>query len=100
MTTIPQSFIDELALNLDEAAKKDLSEHFTATLEERVGNEILTYLTEEEIETYNSILDTNDTAKIQQWLIDNVPDLNEIVTDEAEILVEEMRRGTTANTTE
>jgi transcription initiation factor IIE alpha subunit len=98
MITIPQSFIDELTLNLDEAAIKELSEHFTSTLEERVGNEILTYLTDEEIEAYNKVLDTNDDAKIQQWLVDNVPDLNEIINDEAELLIEEMRTG--APTTE
>ena len=98
MINIPQSLLDELALNLDGPAKEDLDKDFTATLQERVGNEILTYLTDEEIEAYNEVLDTQYDAEIQQWLIDHVPDLDEIVRDEAQLLVEEMRGANTDQT--
>ena len=97
MITIPQSFIDEAGLNLDEATKKDLDTEFTATLQERVGNEILAYLTDDKVDEYNDVLDTRDDERIQKWLIDNVPDLNDIVTDEAHILIDELRANSKTN---
>lgn len=89
MSVITKEFIQELGLELDEATFASLAEHADSTLHERIINEVVEELTPEQAEELASLQSADDET-LQQWLISNVPDLQEIVADEVDILLGEI----------
>ena len=75
----------------DEAA---LLEHLNTTLQERVGLEIIDSLNDEQLAALADIQENGDPQTVQQWLIDNVPELDEIKKDEIDILLGELAENT------
>lgn len=67
-----------------------LLEHLNETLQERVGLEITDSLDDEQLEALATLQEQDDPAAIQQWLTENVPELQEIVKDEIDILLGEV----------
>lgn len=67
-----------------------LLEHLNETLQERVGLEITDSLDDDQLETLVSLQEKDDPVAVQQWLTDNVPELQEIVKDEIDILLGEL----------
>lgn len=81
-----------ISLQADEEAA--LLEHLNTTLQERVGLEITDSLTDEQLATLADLQEGGDPQTIQQWLVDNVPELNDIVKDEIDILLGEIAENT------
>ena len=75
----------------DEAA---LLHHLNTTLQERVGLEIIDSLNDEQLAALADIQENGDPQTVQQWLIDNVPELDEIKKDEIDILLGELAENT------
>lgn len=89
MALIDQDFLSSLGITLDEQAFQSFDEHFQATLRGRILEEIVSELTPEQAEQLASLEGASD-SDLQQWLATNVPDLQDIVSDEIDILLGEV----------
>lgn len=67
-----------------------LLEHLNETLEERVGLEITNSLDDQQLDALAALQEQDDPTAIQQWLTDNVPELQDIIKDETDILLGEI----------
>lgn len=65
----------ELDNEVLEQIKKDLKPR----VENYINTSILTNIPENKLEEFENILDTNDQIKIQEFLNQNVPDLNQVI---------------------
>lgn len=88
MSLLDREFLSELNINLDEANYQALSAHFEETLYERVIREVVDELPEDKAAELAHLQTTDEGAN--QWLIANVPNLQEIVSDEIDILLGEI----------
>lgn len=95
MTLLTHAFLKEIGLELDEATFTSLAEHAEVTLHERVINEVVEELSPEQAEELSSLQNADDET-IQRWLVDNVPDLQDIVADEVDILLGEIAESSEA----
>lgn len=66
-----------------------LSEHFETTLDERVTNELIAELSDEQVDELATLRGGTD-EELAAWLKQNVPDLKEIIEDETAILLGEL----------
>ncbi|QQS21562.1 hypothetical protein IPM09_03480 [Candidatus Saccharibacteria bacterium] len=89
MALLDPAFLADLGIELSETDYQALSEHFENTLHERVINEIVEELTPEQAEELAHLQEASDD-QLQQWLVANVPDLQDIVSDEVDILLGEI----------
>lgn len=89
MALIDQEFLNSIGIELDEQALQSFDEHFQATLRGRILEEIVAELTPAQAEELATMENASD-AKLQQWLAANIPDLQEIVSDELDILLGEV----------
>ncbi|HMR72730.1 MAG TPA: DUF5663 domain-containing protein [Candidatus Saccharibacteria bacterium] len=91
-----QIITKELLLKLDTELNGEqldqLVEHANATLHERIGAEVTSSLNDEQLTEYLSLGD--DAAKASVWLMENIPDLKEIIEDERDILLGEIADNT------
>lgn len=78
-------------IHLDDETYQALSEHFDSTLYDRVVREIVDELPEDKAAEL-AHLQTTDEG-VNQWLIANVPALQEIVSDEIDILLGEIAKN-------
>jgi hypothetical protein len=89
MPVLTQTFLQSLGINMDDTTYQAFAEHFEATLDERVVDAVTDSLNERQLEELVALRD-QDEARLQAWLQANVPDLNEIVQDEVDILLGEL----------
>ena len=89
MTQITPAFLQSLGIQLPEGDLSELCHHIESTLHDRVINEISSYLTEDQATSLGAI-PKDDQDGVWDWLNENVPDLKEIVRDEAIILISEV----------
>jgi len=84
---INAKLLTQLGIQLSHEDQASLIEHLQDTLEERVGQEVMLLLDEHQVEELSRLQDSNDDAAFNQWLVENVPDLGDIIQDELDILV-------------
>lgn len=89
MAILTPDIVRNLGIELAEADMQSLAEHFEATLDERVINEIVLGLTPEQAQQLAGLQQAGDDT-ILEWLQANVPDLADIVADEIDILLGEL----------
>jgi succinate dehydrogenase flavin-adding protein (antitoxin of CptAB toxin-antitoxin module) len=89
MPIITPDLLATLGINLSEQEQTLLNEHASDTLNERVMDEIVQELTPEQAEQLAEMAD-NTPEEIYQWLMKNVPELGQIVSDEVDILLGEI----------
>jgi hypothetical protein len=89
MAVLTKQFIQTLGINLDDETFALFDEHFEKTLSARVIESILDILDEEQLHNLAAVGDEDEEA-IHQWLVANVPDLNEIINEEVVILIGEL----------
>ncbi|MGE5298630.1 MAG: DUF5663 domain-containing protein [Acidobacteriota bacterium] len=89
MAILTPDIVRNLGIELVEADMQSLAEHFEATLDERVINEIVLGLTPEQAQQLAELQQAGDDT-ILEWLQANVPDLADIVSDEIDILLGEL----------
>jgi len=95
MSVLTRQFLQELGIELNDTDYQALAEHFDTTLHERVIKELVEELTPEQASRLAE-LKSSDDDMLQQWLIANVPDLSDIVSDEIDILLGEIAENTDA----
>ncbi|HRC27856.1 MAG TPA: DUF5663 domain-containing protein [Candidatus Saccharimonas sp.] len=95
MALLDRTFLTDLGIALSDEDYQALSAHFETTLHERVIDEIVDELTPEQAEEL-AHLQQSDDATLQQWLTTNVSDLDEIVSDEVDILLGEIAENSEA----
>lgn len=89
MALIDQEFLSSLGIVLDDQSFQSFDEHFQSTLRERILTEIVAELTPAQAEELATMENASD-PELQQWLAANIPDLQEIVSDEIDILLGEV----------
>lgn len=86
---LSRAFLNDLGIRLNDTDYIALAQHFEETLFERVIEEVVLELSPEKAQELAEMRDT-DEAAVQQWLVANVPDLEEIVSGEVDILLGEI----------
>lgn len=89
MPVLNRQFLEDLGIRLSDKDYTALAQHFDETLHERVIEEVVLELDPKKAEELASLKDA-DEATVQQWLLENVSDLEEIVSDEVDILLGEI----------
>lgn len=89
MPLLTRQFLQSIGITLNDADYQVLAQHFETTLHNRVIDELVDELTSEQAAELTR-LQTSDDEILRQWLVTNVPDLPEIVSDEVDILLGEM----------
>ena len=93
---ITKETLQAFNINLEGQDKETLLEHLNDTLQERVGTEIAAMLDDDKLQ---ELLETQKTATDEQmgtWLTQNVPELQQIVQDEINILMGELNENSDA----
>lgn len=88
MVLITRKLLDDLGVTIGDEELASLSEHIESTLDERVTQEIIGELSDDEVFELNSLSSASDEARMT-WLREHVPDLREIIEDETAILLGE-----------
>lgn len=93
MAILTRQILQDLGIHLDDASYEMLEEHFETTLQERVIEEIIRELSNEQAEelAHMKVGETAD-EELYAWLVENVADLPEIVSDEVDILLGEVAK--------
>lgn len=95
MALLTPTLLANLGIQLSEQDYQSLEQHVETTLNERVINEIVLDLTPTQAQELATLNDASDD-EIQEWLQTNVQNLNEIVSDEIDILLGELAENSEA----
>jgi len=91
MTTDITQQLTSMGINLPEDKMAEFQAHFAETLEERVGLAIFDLLSDEEAEELLSLQDNEEASS--EWITSHVPDYEEVVQDEFDILMGEIAQN-------
>jgi len=83
---LSKQFLSDIGLVLDEHTYRALSEHYEETLDERIIDAIAEELDDHQLEELSQ-LKTADEQSLQEWLVRNVPYLDEVIEGEVAILM-------------
>jgi hypothetical protein len=86
MSTLSKDFLQSIGINLDDSTFIAFSEHFDATLKERIISDIVDELDDEQLGQLEQ-LKNSDGDQIWHWIQTNVTDLSEIIQEEVDILL-------------
>lgn len=86
---ISKEFLTSIGVDVDDATYDQLIEHFGETLENRIVEEVVNSLSDEQVEELAKLNDQSG-ADLQAWIKENVPQLQEIAQDEVDILLGEL----------
>lgn len=95
MALLTPTLLANLGIELSEQDYQSLEQHIETTLNERVINEIVLELTPAQAQELANLNNASDD-EIQVWLQANVQNLNEIVSDEIDILLGELAENSEA----
>lgn len=84
-----QQLLTDLGIELSNEEYAELSDYIDTTLVDRVINEIIDYLNDDQTEKLANLKDSNQETT-WLWLTDNVPELKEIIQNEIDILLGEI----------
>lgn len=87
---IINKLLNQLEVSLDANTVDLLTDHMQDILNERIGMEIIDSLSDDQLIEYAQLSEGNDEPQIIDWLQKNVPDLQEIISDQIDILVGEL----------
>lgn len=83
-----------LGINLEGQDIDALLDHLNDTLQERVGTELTESLNDEQLKTLVDLQDKATDEEVGNWLEANVPEFEQIVKDEIDILLGELAENT------
>lgn len=89
MPLLSRAILENLGIQLSDEDFSSLAEHFEATLDERVFDEIALELSPEQAAELSRMRESSD-EDVLAWLQAAVPTLPEIVADEVDILLGEL----------
>lgn len=87
---ITEDALTAMGIQLSDDDMKALVQHSNDTLNERVGADIIESLSDEQLEEYVTLQQSDDEAKLMAWMAENVPDLKQIVENERDIVLGEL----------
>ena len=87
---ITKDLLLSLGISLTDNQLDTLVEHANTTLNERIGTEITESLDDEKLEQLVALQESGDDEKTSAWLLENVPELKDIIEDERDILLGEL----------
>lgn len=90
MQLITQQDLIAMGIQLDDKQLKALVDHANETLNERVGADIVESLDDESLKEYLDIQQTGNDEEASAWLTANVPELEQIVENERDIVLGEL----------
>ncbi len=91
-TIITKDLLIAAGVNFKPEDEQTLIDHLNETLEERVGAEVVESLDDEQLEQLAALQESDDQDAIQAWMAENVPELEDIVKDEIDILLGEVAK--------
>lgn len=86
---LTKEFLAVIGVSMSDEERAAFSEHYEAALTERVINEIVLELNDTQLEALREYRGKSD-EELQSWLRANVPQLDEIITDEVAVLLGEI----------
>lgn len=87
---ITEDTLKKLEINLEGQDVTSLLEHLNETLEERVGAEITDALDDTQLQKLVDMQESASEEEVGEWLRTNVPDFEQIIQDETDILLGEL----------
>ncbi|MDN5274179.1 MAG: hypothetical protein JWP06_80 [Candidatus Saccharibacteria bacterium] len=91
---ITKESLTNLGINLEGQDIDSLLVHLNDTLEERVGSEITESLNDVQLKTLVDMQEKATDEEIGEWLKQNVPEFEQIVQDEIDIVLGELAENT------
>jgi hypothetical protein len=91
---ITEETLQAFEITLTDQDKVSLLEHLNETLQERVGTEVATVLDDAKLEELITLQETASDEEMGAWLMQNVPELQQIVEDEIGIIMGEINEHT------
>lgn len=93
MLKIDDNLLQEIGLgDLPKEERDRLLAQIYETLEMRVGMTLAQQMTDEQLDEFESFIDTNDEAGALKWLETNFPNYKQVVADELEKLKLEIKQ--------
>lgn len=93
MFKLDDNLLQELGLGtLSPEDKRAMLGHIYETLEMRVGMTLAQQMTNEQLDEFESFIDSNDEAGALKWLETNFPNYKQVVADELEKLKAEIKQ--------
>jgi len=89
MSALDRAILKDLGFDLSDQQFAQFAEHFDATLNGRVTDGIATEITPEQAREMAGLQQASD-ERLSAWLSANVPNLDEIVSDEIDVLMGEV----------
>lgn len=93
---ITEDTLKKLNINLGDQDVASLLAHLNETLEERVGAEITDSLDDTQLQTLIDMQEKTTEEEVGEWLRANVPEFEQIIQDETDILLGELADGSDA----
>ena len=87
---ITKETLQDFGISLAGQDERTLLEHFNETLQERVGTEVATVLSDDKLKELVELQETAPEEQLGNWLMRNVPELQQIVEDEIGIIMGEI----------
>lgn len=90
MNLITPEILHSLGIHKSETEEAVLIEHFQETLNERVGITMIDLLDDTQVEQLVSLTEKGDEDATTKWLEKTVPEFDQLVRDEFDILMGEL----------
>lgn len=90
---ITKDLLLTLGITLDDANADSLIAHMNETVEERIGAEITESLDDKQLEELVKLQETASDDEIAQWIAAHVPEYQQIVQDNIDIVIGELAEG-------
>jgi hypothetical protein len=87
---ITQDTLTKVGVNLEGQDVASLLTHLNDTLEERVGSEITEALDDAQLQVLLDLQEKATDEEVGEWLRTNVPEFEQIIQDEIDILLGEL----------
>lgn len=87
---ITEEVLAEFGISLDGKDAASFIQHLNDTLDERVGAEVIESLDDEQVATLADLQENATDEEVEKWMLENVPDIEQIAQDEIDILLGEV----------
>lgn len=87
---ITKEHLDSFGVVLGSEDETSLLAHLNDTLKERIGTEIAAMIDDAKLQELLTLQTNGDEEDVERWLVTNVPELQQIVEDEIDILLSEV----------
>jgi hypothetical protein len=92
---ITKETLEDVGITLVGDELTALLDHLNETLEDRVGEEIIDALEDDQLEAFMKLQESSTDEQVFAWIQQNVPDYEQIVKTETDILLGETSQNVT-----